>query len=155
LMPQLAEEGLDARRLSVLAGRLKRADAAIEAMVDAAMVTLAVAAPPQVMAFEMGGCFIMPAEIVLRVIGRAIVRLGDEGPVELGKLEALFRALQAAQKAGNSRFRRSLAGALVTLAKGKITVERAPLRRKAGLATSLTKHRQGAAKTRAMPAKSR
>ncbi len=155
LMPQLAEEGLDARRLSLLAGRLKRADAAIEAMVDQAIEILAVDAPPRVVAFEMGSCFIMPAEITMRVIGRAIAQVGDEGPVELGKLEALFGALKAAQKSGNSRFRRSLAGALVTLARGKIIVERAPPRRKAGLASSLTKRRQGAAKARATPAKSR
>jgi tRNA(Ile)-lysidine synthase len=155
LMPQLAEEGLDARRLALLAGRLKRADAAIEAMVDQAVAMLAVDAPPRAVAFEMGGCFIMPAEIAMRAIGRAIAQVGDEGPVELGKLEALFGALRTAQKSGTSRFRRSLAGALVTLARGKITVERAPQRRKASRATSLTKRRQGPAKARATPAKSR
>jgi tRNA(Ile)-lysidine synthase len=92
------------------------------------------------------------------VIGRAISKLGDEGPVELGKLEALFEALKAAQKAGTP-FRRSLAGALVTLGRGKITVERAPPRRAAkttlGGRTGLTTPGNGTAKSRAKRAKSR
>ena len=35
----------------------------------------------------------LPAEVALRLLGRAIARAGDEGPVELGKLEALHAAL--------------------------------------------------------------
>ncbi|MSO67287.1 MAG: tRNA lysidine(34) synthetase TilS [Pseudolabrys sp.] len=136
LMPQLAQEGLDARRLALLAQRIKRADAAIEAVVDQAIDFLAVDAPaPRVLAFEAGGFFILPAEIVLRVIGRAVAKVGDQGPVELAKLEALKAALDIAQKSGNKRFRRSLAGAMVTLAANKITVERAPPRRKTPLTT--------------------
>ena len=150
LMPQLAAEGLDAPRLSQLARRLKRADAAIEAAVDRAhSESIADLGAPG--AYDAASFARLPAEIAMRLIGRAIARLGDEGPVELGKLEALKAALDAAQLAGNSRFRRSLAGALVTLAKGKITVERAPPRR----ATSLTKCRVGPAKTRAKPGKTR
>jgi tRNA(Ile)-lysidine synthase len=150
LMPLLAQEGLDARRLALLALRLKRADTAIEAMVDAAAETLALDAPPGTVALEKPGCCILPAEVVIRVIGRAISTLGDEGPVELGKLEALFDALKAAQKAGNP-FRRSLAGAVVTLATGKITVERAPPRR----TTTLTTRRRGRSKANAKDAKPR
>jgi len=129
LMPQLAAEGLDARRLALLATRLKRADTAIEAETDQALDFLAAGVhAPGVMAFEAAGFFILPAEIGLRMLGRAVTRLGNEGPVELAKLEALKAALDSAQKAGSRRFRRSLAGALVTLAKGKIVVERAPAR---------------------------
>jgi tRNA(Ile)-lysidine synthase len=129
LMPQLAAEGLDARRLALLAARLKRADAAIEAVTDQAIDYLAPHARAfHALAFEAAGFFILPTEIGLRILGRAITRLGDEGPVELAKLEALKAALDSAQKAGSWRFRRSLAGALVTLAKGKIVVERAPAR---------------------------
>jgi tRNA(Ile)-lysidine synthase len=166
LMPQLATEGLDARRLALMARRLKRADAAIEAAVDRAHTELIadLGAPG---AYDAAGFARLPDEIALRLLGRAIARLGDEGPVELGKLEALKEALDAAQKAGISRFRRSLAGALVTLAKGKITVERAPPRRQtrqqtsrqtgrhSAQKTSLTKRRQSATKTRATPAKTR
>jgi tRNA(Ile)-lysidine synthase len=156
LMPQLAEEGLDARRLSQLAQRLKRADEAVEAVVNEASEMLARKAPPGAMAFEQSGCIILPAEIVMRILGRAIAQVGDEGPVELGKLEALFEALKAAQKSGTRRFRRSLAGALVTLDGLKITVERAPPRRAAkGRRRPLTKGQGGQAKAQASAAKSR
>jgi tRNA(Ile)-lysidine synthase len=143
LMPELAREGLDARRLALLARRLKRADAAIEAVVDQAMDMLAVdASAPHVMAFDAIGFFILPAEIALRVLGRAVTKAGDEGPVELAKLEALKAALDTAQKANNWRFRRSLAGATVALAPPQIVVERAPPRR----GKSLTTRRRGQAK---------
>ncbi len=148
LMTELAREGLDARRLSLLAGRLKRADMAIEAVVDRAEAELAgPLSAPGAVAFDVAGYVILPAEIALRLIGRAVARAGDEGPVELAKLEALKAALDAAQKAGNTRFRRSLAGAIVTLRPGQITVERAPPRRGKALTTA----GRGSAK----PAKSR
>ena len=82
----------------------------------------------------------LPDEFRLRLIGRAIDRVGDEGPVELGKLEALKCALDAALMA-RTPFRRSLAGALVTLAGGTILVETAPPRR----SKTLTTRRAGAA----------
>jgi tRNA(Ile)-lysidine synthase len=143
LMPQLAQEGLDARRLALLARRLKRADAAIEAAVDRATRELVVElAAPAGLVMEARRFADLPAEIALRLLGRAITQLGDEGPVELAKLEALKAALDAAQTAGSGRFRRSLAGALVTLAGGKIAVERAPPRR----GKFLTTRRRGPAK---------
>ena len=134
LMGELAREGLDARRLALLARRLKRADLAIEAAVNRAAAELTLSpARPGAIAFDAAGYARLPAEIALRLIGRALTRVGDEGPVELAKLEALKAALDAAQnagqKGGNARFRRSLAGAIVTLAERQITVERAPLRR--------------------------
>jgi tRNA(Ile)-lysidine synthase len=136
LMPQLAAEGLDARGLARLALRLRRADAAIEAVVDQAMATLALAASTaEVIRLDAGGFFILPAEIALRVIGRAVGQVGNEGPVELAKLEALKAALDIALKTPNRRFRRSLAGALVTLDRLQIAVERAPSRREKPLTT--------------------
>lgn len=152
LMGELAREGLDARRLALLARRLKRADMAIEAVVDRAEAELA--SPPSTpgaVVFNAVGYATLPAEIALRLIGRAVARAGDEGPVELAKLETLKAALDAAQnagqKGGNARFRRSLAGAIVTIAGRQITVERAPPRRRKALTTG----RRGNAK----PAKSR
>lgn len=150
LMPQLAREGLDAGRLSLLARRLKRADLAIEAAVDRAKSELMVGLGegPYTVAFDAAGFARLPAEIALRLLGRAVGQAGFEGPVELGKLEALKVALDSAQTSG-SRFRRSLAGAIVTLSKGKIIVERAPARRKTGTRTGikvLTKRRPGRAK---------
>ncbi len=136
LMPQLAREGLDARRLALLARRLKRADMAIETAVDRAEAELARPPPaPGAIAFDAAGYARLPAEIALRLLGRAVTKAGDEGPVELAKLEALKAALDAAQNAGVTRFRRSLAGALVTLTGPQIGVERAPPRRGRTLTT--------------------
>ena len=148
LMPQLAQEGLDARRLALLARRLKRADAAIEAAVDRATRELVVErAQPAGIVMEARRFADLPAEIALRLLGRAGTQVGDEGPVELAKLEALKAALDAALKAGKGRFRRSLAGAVVTLAMPQITVERAPPRRGKSIgAKSLTTGRRGRAK---------
>ena len=148
LMPQLAQEGLDARRLALLARRLKRADAAIEAAVDRATRELVVErAQPAGIVMEARRFADLPAEIALRLLGRAVTQVGDEGPVELAKLEALKAALDAALKAGKGRFRRSLAGAVVTLAMPQITVERAPPRRGKSIgAKSLTTGRRGRAK---------
>jgi len=137
LMPALAQEGLDARRLALLARRLKRADLAIEAAVDRAEENLAVRPSGSGSSgFEASGFAQLPAEIALRLLGRAVAKAGDEGPVELAKLESLKTALDDAQNAGNARFRRSLAGALVTLAGGRIVVERAPPRRRRTLTTA-------------------
>jgi tRNA(Ile)-lysidine synthase len=66
----------------------------------------------------------LPAEVALRLLGRAIAHTGNEGPVELAKLERLYDALRAT----DSRLRRTLAGALVTLTGDRLTVERAPPR---------------------------
>ena len=47
----------------------------------------------------------VPAEVALRLLGRAIGRVGDEGPVELGKLETLFDAIQEGGPAGRAQSR--------------------------------------------------
>ena len=140
LMSELALEGLDNRRLALLARRLKRADQAIDAVVGRAVAELTRLSPSgDAIAIDAAAYSGLPAEIALRLLGRAIVRVGDEGPVELAKLEALLDALKTAladaQNTGNARFRRSLAGALVTLAGPGIAVERAPPRRGRPLTT--------------------
>jgi tRNA(Ile)-lysidine synthase len=148
LMPDLAREGLDARRLAQLARRLRRADRAIEAATDRAEEEEAT--HPSGVAgsrFEAHAFARLPAEIALRLLGRAVTRAGDEGPVQLAKLEALKSALETAQKAGKARFRRSLAGALVTLAGGQIVVERAPPRHRRPLTTD-RRHKAKAVKKR-------
>src|SRR5262245_59167450 len=136
LMGALAEEGLDSRRLAQLARRLKRAETAIEAAVDRAMTDLAVELPPaDALAFETRRFVELTAEIALRVLGRAVAKAGDEGPVELGKLETLKVALDNAQRSGERRFRRTLAGAVVTLTDRQLMVERAPMRSRKLLTT--------------------
>ena len=130
LMPALAREGLDAHRFALLAQRIRRAEAAIELAVGAAASALSAApwsaAGP--IAFDGVRFAGLPAEVALRLLGRAITQVGNEGPVQLGKLESLADALAAAQ-AGSARFRRTLAGAVVTLQGDRLTIERAPARR--------------------------
>ncbi|HZP79358.1 MAG TPA: tRNA lysidine(34) synthetase TilS, partial [Pseudolabrys sp.] len=143
MMPSLAKEGLDARRLALLAQRLRRADAALDAAADRAMADVAVPADGKSTAFDARGFQRLPAEIALRVLARVVTRLGDEGPVELGKLEALKSALDGAAKNGaKAEFRRTLAGAVVTLSDGRLTVARAPARRSR---KALTTRRRGKA----------
>jgi tRNA(Ile)-lysidine synthase len=148
LMPQLAREGLNAGRLALLARRLGRADAALAAIVVEAQDILNVKSSPGTVAYSRVQFGFMPEEIGLRLLGRAIASVGDEGPVELAKLEALKVALDTAKKTGQP-FRRTLAGAIVTLSgdiiDGKIVIERAPARRPTR-SKALTKHRPGNAK---------
>jgi tRNA(Ile)-lysidine synthase len=128
LMPALAREGLDARSLARLAARLRRAEATIAVAVDAARGALA---PPPWPArgpvvFETVAFAGLPAEVGLRLLGEAIAHTGNEGAVELAKLEALYDALRLAR----SGLRRTLAGAMITLKRDWLTVERAPMRRR-------------------------
>jgi tRNA(Ile)-lysidine synthase len=131
VMPALAREGLDAQGLSRLAARMRRAEAALEFAVAAAHAALAPPPWPDhgPVAFERTRFADLPAEVALRLLGRAIAHAGDEGPVELGKLEALFEALRQAP----GRLRRTLAGAQVTLDGDRLAVERAPARRGAAM----------------------
>ncbi|MBN8965196.1 MAG: tRNA lysidine(34) synthetase TilS [Rhizobiales bacterium] len=133
IMPALASEGLGAARLALLARRVRRAEAALEAAVDEAAGRLAPGPWPPAgpIEFPAASFNALPDEVALRLLGRAIGAAGDEGPVELGKLEALAAALAAPEAAstGSGRFRRTLAGAVVTRARDRLTVERAPPRR--------------------------
>jgi tRNA(Ile)-lysidine synthase len=133
IMPALAAEGLTAERLSTLARRLQRADAALRhAAAAAAKQVLLVpgngtAGEGARIVFHRPRFFALPVEIALRLLGDAIGRAGNEGPVELGKLETLFEALSRAR--GTSAFRRTLAGAMVTTTPAELVIERAPPRR--------------------------
>jgi tRNA(Ile)-lysidine synthase len=148
LMPALAREGLDARRLALLARRLKRADAALEQDAERALAPLArPGALPGSVVLDAAGYAALPDEIGLRLLAGALAPAAD-GAVGLGKLEALKQALDAAQRAGTPRFRRSLAGAMVTLAKGKIVVEPAPPRRLKALTKSESVAPRGKAPSR-------
>ncbi len=132
IMPALAAEGLTAERLGTLARRLQRADAALRqaAVAAAAQVALTTlngaSGKSRRVAFDRERFLSLPAEIALRLLGGAIVEAGNEGPVELGKLEILFDALAAS---GGSAFRRTLAGAMVTGRGRELAVEPAPPRK--------------------------
>ena len=150
LMPALAAEGGDARNLARLASRLARANAAVEVLADGAERYLAlrdrqspqpgVGASTDAKVFDAKTFAVMPEEIRLRLLLRAIDQVGHEGPAELGKVEALLTALDrtAAENAAVSRpklkrtrLKQTLAGALVSLIDGRIRIEPAPPRRRA------------------------
>ena len=143
LMPALAQEGLSAQRLALLARRLARANASIERFADIAFSDLLQTRGPGPLVFDAAGFLQLPEEIALRVLGRAIAQRGDEGPVELGKLESLYVALVAERALPPARFRRTLAGALVMLENDRLTIERAPPRRPQMLRLPLLTNRKG------------
>jgi tRNA(Ile)-lysidine synthase len=129
-MPMLEREGLSAARLALLARRVRRVELALEAAVDAAVAELVPLPWPDAapIALSAEPFARLPAEISLRLLGRAVGRAGNEGPVELGKLESLHAALAAFT--GAARFRRTLAGAVVTRSAGRLVIERAAARRR-------------------------
>ena len=152
LLPLLAAEGGDARSLARLAARLARANAAVEVLADGAERFLALKDRPaqaeaspkdspmnlQAREYDAASFAGMPEEVRLRLLMRAINRFGHEGPAELGKVEALSSELDRAfaerpvkgrQKLGQIRLKTTLAGALVSLDKGRIRVAPAPQRR--------------------------
>jgi tRNA(Ile)-lysidine synthase len=138
LMPALAAEGADARSLARLASRLARANAALEIMTDGALRYLASINPGR--GFELAAFIALSDEIRVRLLLRAINRVGHEGPAELGKVEALMQAIdEAAARAKNAggrfRFKQTLAGAVISIDKGRIHIVPAPPRgqRRAGL----------------------
>jgi len=123
----LAQEGIDPARIAGVTRRLARADAAIEAAVDDAqrkLIGMVSGGRTEIAASTLFG---LPDEISLRLLGRAIGQAGDEGPVELAKLESLHSALREAN-ATNKPLKRTLAGAALGLDRGKLAVERAPTR---------------------------
>ena len=129
LMPALADEGLTPRCLVRLARRVRRSEVAHEAIVAWAAGRLGLGADTRKVVVSSVDWRAFPDEIALRLLGRAIGAIGTEGPVTFGKLEALSDALNAALVGGATRFRRTLAGAMVSLQKNCIVIERAPARR--------------------------
>lgn len=138
LMPLLAAEGCDARNLTRLAARLGRANAALELMADGAERFLANRDRGSLQPGLDFDAFIqLPEEVRVRVLLRAIGRVATEGVPELGKVEVLVGAIDAAGPASersriHGRFRQTLAGAVITVAKGRILIEPAPPRRSIG-----------------------
>jgi tRNA(Ile)-lysidine synthase len=150
LMPKLETEGLTASRLALLARRLQRAEAALRKSVADAQsrVSLTPWGEGRRIVFDRVGFARLPDEIAIRLLGQAVAQVGDEGPVELGKLESLFDSLSSHPPGG--AYRRSLAGALVNGLPAELVVERAPARR--GIAGNGSKGRISALTTRKSPA---
>jgi tRNA(Ile)-lysidine synthase len=128
LMPALAEEGLTPQCLVRLARRVRRSEAAHEAVVNWAARRLGLGTDTRSLTLSSAEWSEFPVEIALRLLGRAIGTIGTEGPVEFGKLEAMSEALRAAVAGGAPRFRRTLAGAMVSLQRNRIVIDQAPAR---------------------------
>jgi tRNA(Ile)-lysidine synthase len=135
-MPALAAEGFDARNLTRLAARFARANAALEILVDGAERYLELGErDPAHAGFDARAFAALAEEIRLRLLLRRIGRVGHEGQAELGKVEALLAALDRAVAAtgpagGRIGLKQTLAGALISLADGRIRIEPAPPRRR-------------------------
>ena len=128
LLPLLAAEGGDARGLARLASRLARANAAVEVLTNGAERYLAFVSDPSHPGFDARAFAGLPEEIRLRLLRRSLDRVGHEGPAELGKVEALLATLDQAI-ATKGRAKTTLAGAVVSLARGRIRITPAPPRR--------------------------
>jgi len=129
LAPGLEREGIDAGKLALLARRLARANSAIEQVAAEEWERALCGASRGVLEFDAPSYFALPAEIALRLLGRAIDGTGHEGPAELRKLEALQQALADAN-AANRLLKRTLAGAVIELDGRRLCIEAAPARRK-------------------------
>jgi tRNA(Ile)-lysidine synthase len=133
LMPMLAAEGLTASRLALLADRVQRVEDALSevlAWTNGKIVAVGSSTddnPVTVLYTDLFSA--LPKEIAIRVLGWTI-RKASGSSAELGKLETFHSVMYRALDDGMP-FRRTLAGALVTLGPDKITVEPAPPRRTA------------------------
>lgn len=131
LMPELAKEGIDARSLARLASRMARAQATLDVVTDHAVRALVVQErDPLRWTLDAAAFSSLPDEIRIRLLMRGVDAVGHEGPAELGKAEDLLGALnQALTGPANSRFKRSLAGAVVALERDWLRIASAPRRR--------------------------
>jgi tRNA(Ile)-lysidine synthase len=143
LMPMLAREGLTASRFALLASRVQRVEETLLDVLAHANAKVVAAGKSTddnpVTQLHTDAFSDLPREIAIRVLGWTIAKAGGGRP-ELGKLEAFYDAMDEvlgvyALPAGVEpvlkfeKFRRTLAGALVTVDRAKITIEPAPPRR--------------------------
>jgi len=138
LMPALAEEGLTAERLARLAERVQRVEKALFQALNQTQLELCPGpwSDDGPISLDVGAFFDLPEEMGVRLLQRMVGWVGREGSAELGQFETLHNELLANGGpnwlyARTKPIRRTLAGALVTLTRDKLTVERAPPRRSA------------------------
>lgn len=129
LLPALAAEGLDAGRLSRLAARVARADAALSGQAETARGACLKSEAVSGCELDASRLFGEPDEISLRILVSEVSRFGTEGEAELGKAERLHAELKAAFATGVD-CARTLAGAMVRLKGEGLTIAPAPARRK-------------------------
>jgi tRNA(Ile)-lysidine synthase len=128
LLPLLAAEGLTAERLLALAGRIARADEALERQAEAAFAARRRPGPEGRLELDGRRLGEEPLEIVVRVLARAVAEVASpDRPLPLDALEALAEALAA----GEDPVAANLAGVLVARRPdGLIAVTPEPERRR-------------------------
>ncbi len=131
LAPLLAREGLHADALLRLAARAARADAALAEAASRVCAACARASPPGFVSFDGAALLREPAEIVIRVLARAVADPGRGRHVRLDRLERLAADLAGAATAG-APLRRTLGGFLVRLDADRSLVLRPEPRRSRG-----------------------
>jgi tRNA(Ile)-lysidine synthase len=134
LAPALAAEGLDAARLSGLAIRAARADAALAAVAAEEFSRSVRVGQGGAVIADGDALLRRPDEIGLRVLLLALtaVRPSEDGaaPFRLERLEACWAALVASRSAGQP-LRRTLSGCLVALDRsGRLAISPEPTRRR-------------------------
>ncbi len=132
----LAAEGLTPERLARLAGRMDRAEAALEAMAGKAAREAEWPGPEG--GLDLARLLSWPDEIVLRVLFRTLRPDGEPGHLRLGRVEDAFAALRAAAASGRA-LRLTLAGRLLALGRdGRLTASPEPARRRGRRGPALT-----------------
>ncbi|KPF73172.1 hypothetical protein IP69_00515 [Bosea sp. AAP35] len=133
LMPALAEEGLDAQRLAVLARRIARLDEAATRRAQTVLSDLLLQDDSTaVVRLRFAALLGEPEEIVLRVVALALAEIDSErgSGQRLERLEACVQALQEAAQTGR-RMVRTLAGSVMTLSpRGILSLAREGPRRR-------------------------
>jgi len=111
--------------------RLARANAAVEVLADGAERYLSSTDCSAALGgYDARAFAALPEEIRLRLLKRAIDRCGHEGLAELGKVETLLAAVDRAIAERQIGLKQTLAGAVISLSKGRILIRPAPPRRR-------------------------
>lgn len=135
LLPVLAREGLDAARLGGFAGRIARADEALEAKAGEIFKKVVVSGT-DADHIKMNALLLYeePLEFVIRVYMRALAHVAARTDhMRLQRLEGCVKAIGEALK-NHASMRRTLGGAMISLSRrGELTMQAEPLRQR-GLA---------------------
>lgn len=148
IMPLLAAEGLDAAALARLAGRIARAEDALQQTADAASQACR-CAPDDAGAVRLDAARLLalPREIAIRVLGRAVLD-ADGAPRRLDRLERLAERIAdaAAARAGLCA---TLGGVLMTLTPDRLLDVRREGPRRRGTGQQAATARNGPPSTEA------